>query len=199
MPLNCGWRRLLRVPWTLNSLLQHHGSKASILWRSAFFTVQFSHPYMTTGKAIALTRRTFVGKVMSLLFNMLSRLVITFLPRSKHLFISWLQSPSVVILEPPKIKSDTVSPSISHEVMGPDAMIFVFWMLSFRRLRNTLNFPEHHTTKGDNILLVSQNLWFSLPDRTKNAGLEVNLEIISTPRLTDVETEVQAEVIPELN
>src|SRR5574340_139193 len=113
----------------LSSLLQHHSSKASILRHSAFFTVQFSHQYMTTGKAIALTRWTFVGKVISLLCNMLSRLVITFLPRSKHLLISWLQSPSAVILEPPKIQSDTVStvsPSIWHEVMGPDAMIFVF-------------------------------------------------------------------------
>ena len=120
------WLDLLVVQGTLKSLLQHHSSKALILWRSAFFTVQLSHPYMTTGKTIALTRQTFVGKVMSLLFNMLSRLVITFLPRSEHLLISWLQSPSAVILEPPKIKSDTVSPSISHEVMGPDAMIFVF-------------------------------------------------------------------------
>ncbi|MDI3352090.1 hypothetical protein HABEBGDM_00604 [Mycoplasmopsis arginini] len=129
------WLDLLAVQGTLKSLLQHHSSKASILRRSAFFTVQLSHPYMTTGKTIALTRRTFVGKVMSLLLNMLSRLVITFLPRSKRLLISWLQSPSAVILEPPKIKSDTVStvsPSISHEVMGPDAMIFVFWMLSFK-------------------------------------------------------------------
>ena len=117
------------VQGILKSLLQHHSSKASIILRSAFFTVQLSHPYMTTGKTIALTRRTFVGKVMSLLFNMLSRLVVTFLPRSKRLLISWLQSPSAVILEPPKIKSDTVptvSPSISHEVMGLDAMIFVF-------------------------------------------------------------------------
>src|SRR5574341_529998 len=120
------WLDLLAVQGTLKSLLQHHSSEASILWRSAFFTVQLSHPYMTTGKTIALTRRTFVGKVMSLLLNMLSRLVITFLPRSKCLLISWLQSPSVVILEPRKIKSDTVSPSISHEVMGPDAMIFIF-------------------------------------------------------------------------
>ena len=97
--------------------------KHQFFWHSAFFMVQLSHPYMTTGKTIALTRWTFVGKVMSLLFNMLSRLVITFLPRSKHLLISWLQSPSVVILEPPKIKFDTVStvsPSIWHEVMGPD-------------------------------------------------------------------------------
>ena len=97
----------------LKSLLQHHSSKVSILWHSAFFTVQLSHPYMTTGKTIALTRWTFVGKVMSLLFNTLSSLVITFLPRSKHLLVSWLQSPSAVILEPPKIKSDTVSPSIT--------------------------------------------------------------------------------------
>ena len=111
------------------SLLQHHSSKASIFRHSAFFTVQLSHPYMTTGKTVALSRWTFVGKVMLLLFNMLSKLVFTFLPRSKHLLISWLQSPSAVILEPPKIKSDTVStvsPSISHEVMGPDAMILVF-------------------------------------------------------------------------
>ena len=113
------WLDLLVVQGTLKSLLQHHSSKASILQRSAFFTVQLSHLYMTTGKTIALTRRTFVAKVMSLLLNMLSRLVITFLPWSKHLLISWLQSPSAVILEPPKIKSDTVStvsPSISHEV-----------------------------------------------------------------------------------
>ena len=111
------WLDLLAVQGTLKSLLQHHSSKASILQRSAFFTVQLSHPYMTTGKTIALTRYAFVGKVMSLLFNMLSRLVITFLPGSKHLLISWLQSPSAMILEPPKIKSDTVStvfPSISH-------------------------------------------------------------------------------------
>ena len=103
------WSDLLAVQGTLKSLLQHHSSKASILQHSAFFTVQLSHPYMTTGKTIALTRGTFVGKVTSLLLNMLSRLVITFLPRSKHLLISWLQSPSAVILEPRKIKSDTVS------------------------------------------------------------------------------------------
>ena len=129
------WLDLLAVQGTLKSLLQHHSSKASILQCSTFFTVQLSHPYMTTGKTIALTRRTFVGKVMSLLLNMLSRLVITFLPRSNSLLISWLQSPSAVILEPQKIKSatvSTVSPSISHEVMGPDAMIFVFWRLSFK-------------------------------------------------------------------
>ena len=126
------WLDLLAVQGTLKSLLQHHSSKASIPRCSAFFPVQLSHPYMTTGKTIALTRRTFVGKIMSLLLNMLSRLVIIFLPRSKHLLISWLQSPSAVILEPQKIKSDTASPSISHEVMGPDAMIFIFWMLSFK-------------------------------------------------------------------
>ena len=103
------WLDLLAVQGTLKSLLQHHSSKASILWYSAFFTVQLSHPYMTTGETIALTSQTFVGKVMSLLFNMLSRLLITFLPRSKHLLISWLQSPYAVILEPQKIKSDTVS------------------------------------------------------------------------------------------
>ena len=115
------WLDFLAVQGTLKSLLQHHSSKASILWCSAFFTIQLSHSYMTTGKIIALTRWTFVGKVMSLLLNMLSRLVITFLPRSKCLLISWLQSPSAVILEPKKIKSDTVStvsPSICHEVMG---------------------------------------------------------------------------------
>ena len=99
------WLDLLAVQGTLKSFLQHHSSKASILWHSAFFIVQLSHPYMTTGKTITLARQTFVGKVMSLLFNMLSRLVITFIPRSKHLLTSWLQSPSAVILEPPKIKS----------------------------------------------------------------------------------------------
>ena len=105
------WLDLLAVQGTLKSLLQHHSSNASILQHSAFFTVQLSHPYMTTGNIIALTRRTLVGKVMSLLLNMLSRLVITFLPKSKRLLISWLQSPSAVILEPPEIKSATVSPS----------------------------------------------------------------------------------------
>ena len=103
------WLELLAVQRTLKRPLQHHSSKPSILWHSAFFTVQLSHPYVTTGKSIALTRQTFLGKVMSLLLNMLSRLVITFFPRSKRFLISWLQSPSAVILEPPKIKSDTVS------------------------------------------------------------------------------------------
>ena len=123
------WLDLLEVQGTLKSLLQHHNSKASILQCSAFFIVQLSHPYTTTEKTIALTRWTCVDKVTSLLLNMLSRLVITFLPRSKHFLISWLQSPSAVILEPRKIKSDTVStvsPSICHKGMGPDVMILVF-------------------------------------------------------------------------
>ena len=122
------WLNLLAVQGTLKNLLQHHSSKASILRPSAFFIVQLSHPHMTTGKTIALTRQTFVGKVISLLFNMLSRLVIAFLPRSKHLLISWLQIPSTVILEPKKIKSVTVSfvsLSICHEVMGPDDLSFL--------------------------------------------------------------------------
>ena len=123
------WLDLLAVGGTLKSPLQYHSSKASTLWHSAFFIVQLSHPFMTTGKTIALARWTFVGNVISLLFNILSRLVITYLPRSKRLLISWLQSPSAVILEPKKIKSDTVSivfPTTCHEVMGPDTVIFVF-------------------------------------------------------------------------
>ena len=126
---------LLAAQGTLKSFLQCHSSKLSILWHSAFFRVQLLHPYMTTGKTIALTRWTFVDKVISLLFTMLSRLVITFLPRSKCLLISWLQSPSAVILEPKKSKLaaiSIVSPCICYEVMGPDAMILVFWMLSFK-------------------------------------------------------------------
>ena len=126
------WLDFLAVQGTLKSLLEHHCSKASVLQCSVFYIVQLSHPYMTTGKTIALTRQTLVGKVMSLLLNMLSRLVITFLWRSKHLLIPWLQSPSAVILEPQNIKSDTVStvsPSISHEVMGPDAVSNIFWKL----------------------------------------------------------------------
>ena len=122
------WLDLLAVHGTLKSLLQHHSSKASMLQRSVFFIVQLSHPYMTTGKTIALTRQTFVGKIMSLLLNILSRLVITFLPRSKSLLISWPQSPSEVILEPRKIKSatvPTVSPSICHELMGLVVMSFL--------------------------------------------------------------------------
>ena len=123
------WFDLLAVHGTLKSLLQHHSSKASILQCSAFFMVQLSHPYMIIGKTIALTIQIFVGKIVSLLFNKLSRLVIAFLARSKHLLISWLQSPSAVILEPKKIKTVTVSTafsSICHEVMGPDAIILVF-------------------------------------------------------------------------
>ena len=129
------WLDLLAVQGTLKSLLQCHSSKASFLQYSNFFIVQLSHPYMTIGKSIALTRHTFLRKVMSLLFNILSRLIIAFLPRNKCLLISWLQSPSAVILEPPKIQSVTIyiaSPSICHEVMEPDAMIFRFecWVLS---------------------------------------------------------------------
>ena len=129
------WFDLLPVQGTLKSLLQHHSSKASILQCSALFMVQLSHPYMTTGKTIALTRWTFIGKVISMLFKMLSRLVMAFLPRSKRLLISWLQSPSAVILEPKKIKPvsvSIVSASICHEVKRLDAMIFIFWMLSFK-------------------------------------------------------------------
>ena len=123
------WLDLLALQGTFKSLLQHHSSKASILRHSAFFTVQLSHPYRTTGKTVALTRWNFVGKVMSLLFNMLSRLVIAYRLRNKHLFISWLKSTPAGILEPKPIKSLThsiVSPSLCHEVMGLNAMIFVF-------------------------------------------------------------------------
>ena len=129
------WLDLLAIQGTLKSLLQHHSAKPSILRHLVFFVVQLSYPYMTTGKTTALTRQTFVDKVMSLLFNILSRLVITFLSRSKCPLSSWLQSPFAGILEPRKIKSATVFtvyPSISHEVMGPDAMIFLFWMVSFK-------------------------------------------------------------------
>ena len=145
---------LLAVQGTLKSLPQHHSSKASILRCSAFFIVQLSHPYMITGKTIAWTRWTFVGKVRSLLFNMLSRLVIAFLSRSKHLSVSWLQSPSATILDPKKVKSATAStvfPSICHEVMGPDAMIFVFWMLSFKP---TFSLSSFTFSRGSLILLL---------------------------------------------
>ena len=128
------WLDLLAVQGTLKSLLQHHSSKTSILQSSAFFIVQLSHPHMTIGKTIALTRQTFVGKMISLLLNKLSRFVIAFHPRSKHLLISWLQLPSEVILEPNKIKSVTVSivfPSICHEMMGLDATIFIFLKVEF--------------------------------------------------------------------
>ena len=123
------WFDLLAVQRTLKSLLQYYNSKASILWYLAFFMIQLSYPHMTTGKTIALTVWIFVSKVMSLLFNMLSRLIIAFLPRNNHLLILWLQLLSTVILEPKEIKAATVStfsPSICYEVMGPDAMIFVF-------------------------------------------------------------------------
>ena len=142
------WLDLLAVQGTLKSLLQHHSSKASVL-HSAFFTVQLSHPYMTTGKTIALTRWTFVDKVIALLFNMLFRLVTTLLSRNKHLLISWLQLPSAVTLEPQKIKSDTistVSAFISHEVMGPDSMILVFWMFTFK--------PSFHSPLSSRHFLV---------------------------------------------
>ena len=135
IPFRIDFLDLLAIQGTLKSLLQHHSSKASIIWHLAFFIVQLSHPYMTTRKTIAFIRWTFVDKVMSLLFNMLSRLVKAFLPRSKCLLISWVQSPSAVISEPPKIKAVTVSiVSLStwHEVMEPDVMIFIFLMLSFK-------------------------------------------------------------------
>ena len=137
------WLDPLAVQGTLRSLLQHHSSKASILQHSAFFIVQLSHPYMIIGKTIALTRQTFVDKIVSLFFNMLTRLFISFLPRSKHLLILWPQSPSAVILEPKNIKSltvSTLSPSICHEVMRPDAMILVFWMLSFKPIFSLSSF-----------------------------------------------------------
>ena len=135
MSFRIDWFNLLAVQGTLQSLLQHHSSKASVLCRSALFMVQLSHLYMTAGKTIALTIQTFVGQVMSLFFNTLSSFVIAFFPRSKHLLISWLQSPSTMSLEPKKIKSVTIAivfPSICSEVMGLDAMILVFWMLSFK-------------------------------------------------------------------
>ena len=132
---------------------QHHSSNASIMCCSAFFIVQLSHTYMTTGKTIALTRRTFVGKAMPLLFNMLSSLVIAFHPRSEQLLISWLQSPSAVILKPKKVKCvtvSTISPSICHEVMGPDAMVLVFWMLS---LKPTFHSPLSLSSRGSLVIL----------------------------------------------
>ena len=147
------WLDLLAVQRTLKNLLQNHSSKASILQCSAFFMVQLSHPYMTTGTTIALIRWIFVGKVMYLLFNMLSRLVITFLPRSKRLLISWLQSQSAVILKPPKIKSaivSTVSLSICQEVMELNALILIFWMLSFKP---TFHSPLSLSSRGSLVLL----------------------------------------------
>ena len=154
------WLDLLAVQGTLKSLLQHHSSKASILWHSAFFMGQLSHPHMTTGKTIAWTRRTFVGKVMSLLFNMLSRLVITFFPRKKRLFISWLQSPSAVILEPEKIQSDTVSTvssSISHElalhIRWPKYCSFSFSTSPSNELSQLFHSPLSLSSTGSLVLL----------------------------------------------
>ena len=168
------WLDLLAVQGTLKSLLQHHSSKASILRHSAFFKAQLSHPYMTTGKTIASTRRTFVGEVMPLLFNTLSRLVITFLPRSKHLLVSWLQSPSAVILEPNKIKSLTVfivCPSICHEVMGPDAMILVFWTLSFKPAFSLSSFTYGRKWRG-----TKKPLDESESGESEKVGLKLNIQ-----------------------
>ena len=144
------WLDLLAIQGTFKSLIQHHSSKAPILQHSAFLIVQISHPYVTTVKTIALIRWTFVDKVMSLIFNMLSKLVITFLPKSKCLLISWLQSPSAVILEPQKVKSATVSPFICHEVMGPDVTIFVFEMLNFKP---NFSLSSFLSTRGSLVLL----------------------------------------------
>ena len=145
------WFDLLAVQGTLKCLLQHPNLKATILWHSAFFVAQFSHPYMTTGKTVALTIRTFVSKVMSLLFNTLSRFVIAFFPRSKCLLIWWLQSLSAVILEPQKIKSATTSifsPSICHEVMGPNVMTLVLWMSHSYPVKGSINNVKRQTTKS---------------------------------------------------
>ena len=159
---------LLAVQGTLKSLLQHHSLKASILWHSAFFTVQLSHSYMTTGKTIALTICTFVGKVMALLFNTLSRFVIAILPKSKHLLLSRLQSLSVVILEPKKMKSDTVStfsPSICHKGIGMDAMIFIFWMLSFKPAFSLFSFTfikRHFSSSSPSAIKVVPSAYLRL-------------------------------------
>ena len=151
MSYRMDWLDLLAIQGTLKSLLQHYSSKASILQCSAFVMVQLSDAYVTTTKTIALTRRTFVGKVMSLHLNTLSRFAIAFLPRRQRLLISWLQSPSAVILEPPKIKSLIVSPSICHEVMGPDVMILVFWMLIFKPTFSLSSFSL--SSRGSLVLL----------------------------------------------
>ena len=168
------WLDLLAVQGTLKSLLQYHISIASVLQHSALFIVQLSHLHMTTGKTIALTRWTFVGKVMSLLFNMLSRFVIAFLPRSKHLLISWLQSPSAVIWEPKKIKSVTVSivsPSICHEVMGLDAIILVFWSaLQIRSTHHTL-MPWHFLSTLNKDKNLSSEKWAGVKIREDNPEL----------------------------
>ena len=159
------WFGLLAVQRTLKSLLQHCSSKVSILQYSAFFMVQLSHPYMTTRKTITLIRQTFVGKVMSLLINMLSRLVIAFLPRSKHLLISWLWSPPAVILEPRKIKPvivSIVSPSFCHELNGLDAMIFIFWMLSFKTAFSLSFFTFIERVFSSSLLSAISQLFHSL-------------------------------------
>ena len=159
-----GWISMA-VQETLKSLLQYHSSKASVLRHSAFFIVQLSHPYIATRKTITSTRWTFVGKVMYLLFNVLSRLVITFLPRSKRLLISWLQSPSTVILEPKKIKSltvSTVSPSICHEVMGPDAMMLVFWMLSSKPTFSSFTFIQRFFSSSLSAIRVVSSAYLGL-------------------------------------
>ena len=168
VPLEFDWLDLLALQGILKSLLQQHSSKASIIRHSAFFIVQLSHPYMTTAKTIALTRWTFVGKVMSPLFNMLSRLVIAFLPRNKHLLISWLQSPFAVILELNKIKSVTISivlPSICHKVMGSDAMNLTFWTLSFKPTFS-LHSPLSLLSRGSSRLCFLPQGWYHLHEVT---------------------------------
>ena len=176
------WLSLLAVQGTLKSLLQHYSSKASMLQHSALFMVQVSHPYLTTGKTVALTIRTFVGRVMSLLFNMQSRIVIA-LTRSKRLSISWLQSPSTVILEPKKINSATVStasPSICHEVMGPDAIILIFWMLSFRPVFSETRDLQKCKNKRF-ILLTTLLIWGcprDSPGKNTGVGCHFLLQVI---------------------
>ena len=172
------WLDLLAIQGTFKSLLQHHGSKASVLQCSAFFRVQLSHPYMSTGKTIALTTQTFVGKVMSLLFNMLSRLVRAFLPRNKHLLISWLQSPSAVILKTKKIISVTfsiVSLSIFHNVMGLDSMILVFWMLSFKPSFSLSSFTfikRHFSSSSLSAMRVVSSVYLPLNGFGNHWGLQ---------------------------
>ena len=162
------WLDLLAVQGTLKSLLQHHSSKASILRHLAFFTVQLSHPYMTTGKTIALTRQTLVGKAMSLLLNILPRLVITFLPRSKRLLISWLQSPSAVILEPPKIKSDTVSRAslVAQRLKRLPAMQEI-WVRSLGR-----EDPLEKEVATNSSILAWRIPWMEEPGRLQPMGLQ---------------------------
>ena len=170
---------LLIQPGTLKSLLQHHSWKASILRCSALFIVQLSHPYMTTGKTIALTRQTFVGKIMNLLFNILFRLIIAFLPRSNCLLISWLQSSFAVILEPAKIKSvtvSTVSPPICHEGTGPDPMNFIFWMFSFKPVFSLSSFTVLKRTK--------KAYWTRVPLLWPHLILMISLKFLSSNVIT---------------